>query len=80
MRITSVIARYLLGLLFTVFGLNGFFHFIHKAPPTNPMALQFFRSRQRLALCGLLLRGPGCWRAATSFRVFCAASTDTPRG
>ena len=42
MRIASVIARYLLGLIFTVFGLNGFFNFIHQPPPANPLALQFF--------------------------------------
>jgi uncharacterized membrane protein YphA (DoxX/SURF4 family) len=37
-----MIARYLLGLIFTVFGLNGFLNFIHQAPPTNPLAIQFF--------------------------------------
>src|ERR1700721_4206895 len=42
MKITSTIARYLLGLMFTVFGLNGFFNFIHQPPPANPLALQFF--------------------------------------
>ena len=42
MKITSVVARYLLGLLFTVFGLNGFLNFIHQPPPTNPLAIQFF--------------------------------------
>lgn len=41
MKIVSTIARYLLGLLFTVFGLNGFFHFI-PAPPPPPLAGQFF--------------------------------------
>jgi putative oxidoreductase len=41
MKIVSVIARYLLGLMFTVFGLNGFLNFIHQ-PPTNPLAIQFF--------------------------------------
>jgi putative oxidoreductase len=41
MKIVSVIARYLLGLMFTVFGLNGFFNFIHQPPPTNPLAIQF---------------------------------------
>ena len=41
MKIASVIARYLLGLMFTVFGLNGFLHFIPQPPPTNPLALQF---------------------------------------
>jgi putative oxidoreductase len=42
MKIVSVIARYLLGLIFTVFGLNGFFNFIRQPPPANPLALQFF--------------------------------------
>jgi len=42
MRIVSVIARYLLGLLFTLFGLNGFLNFIHQPPPANPLAIQFF--------------------------------------
>jgi putative oxidoreductase len=41
-KIVSVIARYLLGLLFTVFGLIGFFNFIHQPPPANPLAIQFF--------------------------------------
>ena len=42
MKIASTIARYLLGLMFTVFGLNGFLNFIHQPPPTNPLAIQFF--------------------------------------
>jgi putative oxidoreductase len=42
MKTTSIIARYLLGLIFTVFGLNGFFNFIHQPPPASPLALQFF--------------------------------------
>jgi uncharacterized membrane protein YphA (DoxX/SURF4 family) len=42
MKIVSVIARYLLGLMFTVFGLNGFLNFIHQPPPPNPLAIQFF--------------------------------------
>jgi putative oxidoreductase len=41
-KIVSIIARYLLGLMFTVFGLNGFLNFIHQPPPANPLALQFF--------------------------------------
>ena len=41
MKIASVIARYLLGLMFTVFGLNGFLQFIHQPPPANPLAMQF---------------------------------------
>ena len=42
MKIASTVARYLLGLLFTVFGLNGFLNFIHQPPPANPLELQFF--------------------------------------
>ena len=42
MKIVSVTARYLLGLMFTVFGLNGFLNFIHQPPPSNPLAIQFF--------------------------------------
>src|SRR6185369_13356421 len=42
MKTTSIVARYLLGLMFTVFGLNGYLNFIHQPPPTNPLALQFF--------------------------------------
>ena len=41
MKIAAIIARYLLGLIFTVFGLNGFLHFIHQPPPSNPLAIQF---------------------------------------
>ncbi len=41
MKIVSIVARYLLGLLFIVFGLNGFLDFIHEPPPTNPLAIQF---------------------------------------
>ena len=42
MKIASISARYLLGLTFTVFGLNGFLNFIHQPPPANPLAIQFF--------------------------------------
>ena len=41
MKIATVVARYLLGLIFTVFGLNGLLHFIHQPPPPNPLAIQF---------------------------------------
>src|SRR5579862_9946224 len=44
MKTTSIIARYLLGLIFTVFGLNGFLQFIHQPPPANPLAIQFLVS------------------------------------
>ncbi|MGA8026222.1 MAG: hypothetical protein WB992_03695 [Bryobacteraceae bacterium] len=42
MNRTSTVARYLLGLLFTVFfGLNGFLHFIPMPPPSSSLALQY---------------------------------------
>ena len=41
MKITSVVARYLLGLMFTVFGLNGFLNFIPQPPLVNPLTIQF---------------------------------------
>jgi hypothetical protein len=40
MRTVSVIARYLAGVIFLVFGLNGFLHFI-PMPPPNGVAGQF---------------------------------------
>ena len=42
MKTASTIARYLSGLLFLVFGINGFLNFIHQSPPSNPLAIQFF--------------------------------------
>ena len=41
MKITSTIARNLLGLIFLVFGLNGFFHFL-PMPLPGGVAGQFF--------------------------------------
>ena len=35
MKITTIIARYLLGLIFLVFGTNGFLHFIPMPPPAG---------------------------------------------
>ena len=40
MKIASLIVRILLGLLFLVFGLNGFLHFIPMPPPTG-LAAQY---------------------------------------
>ena len=41
MKITAVIARFLLGFIFLVFGLNGFLHFIPAPPPPAGTAGQF---------------------------------------
>ena len=35
MKIITVIARFLLGFIFLVFGLNGFLHFIPASPPSG---------------------------------------------
>src|ERR1700742_1882892 len=35
MKTTTVISRYLLGLIFAIFGLNGFLHFIPMPPPSG---------------------------------------------
>lgn len=41
MKIAFLIARILLGLMFTVFGLNGFLHFLKVPPPTGQLAGQY---------------------------------------
>lgn len=41
MKIATNTARILLGLLFTVFGLNGFLHFLKMAPPSGQLAGQY---------------------------------------
>ena len=42
MKILATIAQYLLALVFIVFGLNGFLHFIPQPPPSSELAQQFF--------------------------------------
>ena len=44
MKIAAIVARYLLGLMFSVIALNGFLNFIHQPPPPNPLAIQFLVS------------------------------------
>jgi hypothetical protein len=41
MKIASLIARYLLGLGFLIFGLNGFFHFIPQPPMPASLAKDY---------------------------------------
>ena len=41
MKIASTICRYLLGVAFLVFGLNGFLHFIPQPPPPPGLALDY---------------------------------------
>ena len=60
MRIASIIARYLPGLIFLVFGLNGFLHFIPMPPPKG-LAAQFggaiFVSHYWVVIFGLQVIG-----------------------
>jgi len=60
MKIAALIARILLGLVFLVFGLNGFLHFIPMEPPTG-LALQFvtvlFQSHYGLFVSGIQVVG-----------------------
>ena len=41
MKIVTLIARNLLGLMFLIFGLNGFLHFIPQPPPPAGLATQY---------------------------------------
>jgi hypothetical protein len=42
MKIASIIARYLIALVFIVFGLNGFLRFLPQKLPSSQMAMQYF--------------------------------------
>ena len=42
--LAATIARYLLGFVFLVFGLNGFFHFIPEPPQANPLGKEFIHA------------------------------------
>ena len=44
MRIAALVSRVLLGLIFLVFGLNGFLGFIHQPPPPPGVAGQYLGS------------------------------------
>jgi putative oxidoreductase len=60
MKIASLIARLLLGLIFLVFGLNGFLHFLPMPPPQG-LAAQFwgpiFASRYWIVIFGIQVIG-----------------------
>ena len=43
MKTVALVAQYLLGLMFVVFGLNGFLHFIPQPPPETELAGEFFK-------------------------------------
>jgi uncharacterized membrane protein YphA (DoxX/SURF4 family) len=43
MKIATIIARILLGLMFVIFGLNFFLNFIHSPPPPPGLAGDYFK-------------------------------------
>jgi putative oxidoreductase len=69
MKIASTVARYLLGFMFLVFGLNGFLHFIPMPPPTG-LAGQYMGAlylSHYLVLIFLLQLIPGIMLLANRF-------------
>ena len=63
MKIVTLIARLLLGLIFLVFGLNGFLNFLSMGPMPTGLAGQFIgamaQSHYLLVVAGLQLVGGG---------------------
>jgi putative oxidoreductase len=61
MKIVAMIARYLMGLVFLVFGLNGFLHFIPAGTPPAGLAGQFVgalvESHYFMVIAGLQILG-----------------------
>ena len=61
MKIVILIARILLGLIFVVFGLNGFLNFLSMGPPPTGLAGQFigalFASHYYWVIAGLQIAG-----------------------
>ncbi len=60
MKLASTIARYLLGLIFLIFGLNGFLHFIPTPPPPGPGGMfmgGLFLSHELLVIMALQALG-----------------------
>ena len=65
MKIAATVAQYLLGLMFVVFGANGFLHFIPQPPPPSAAAAEFLAGLTHppfavgvfglQVVCGLLL-------------------------
>jgi hypothetical protein len=79
MKITSIVARYLLGLMFTVFGLNGFLNFIHQPPPTNPLALQFLGASIGSHFAAFFFAGQVLGGLLLLFGIFVPPCADTAR-
>ena len=73
MRIASAAARFLLGLIFLVFGLNGFFHFLPFACPHRCGFPAILLLINRYVPFGLTLLGP------VIVNIFCLHAFLEPR-
>ncbi len=78
MKIAVLVARILLGLVFLVFGLNGFLNFLHAPIPPGP-AGQYLVSARPHHLHEIRLPGADCWRGAAAFWPVHPAGVDPAR-
>jgi putative oxidoreductase len=73
MKIVTLIARLLLGLIFVVFGLNGFLNFINMGPMPSGLAGQFIgalaQSHYFWVVAALQVAGGACCSSIDSFRL-----------
>lgn len=58
MRVVEIVARNLLGTMFTIFGLNGFLNFIHQPPPPEPVGSAILHRDLCDSFLSSLLRRP----------------------
>ena len=89
MKITALVARYILGIAFLVFGLNGFLHFIPLPPPKGALALQYLTALgtsgymvpvfalQLASAILLLAAGSSLWRWSCSGRCSSTSCSST---
>jgi len=77
MKIASIFARYLLGL---IFGLNGFLHCYPPAAPGESARDSVSCLRQRVAFCRILLRDSIARWAAVAFGLLRATCADSVGG
>jgi hypothetical protein len=68
MKTTSIVARYLLGLMFTVFRVEWISQLYPPAAAHESAGVTVSWRHHRIALCGVLLRGAGVWWAVAVLR------------
>ncbi len=70
MKVATIIARVLLGLVFVVFGSNIFLHFIPMPPPPPGLLGDFTQGPFPEPLSSRRRRVPNSWRLAPAYRTF----------